>query len=420
MTSQTIQILFVDLALILLLARGFGVLATRLGQPPVIGEIFTGILLGPTLFDGQLAEALFPSAVRPLLTGMADVGVALFMFIIGLELERGVLRGMGRSTVVVAAGSTLLTFALGVGLGFYLLLGHPSDDAAAFVVFLGLSVSVTAFPVLARIIADRGLGRTTVGAFALATAATIDVVAWVALAAIQAFTGGDGQQHWPVLLLLPYVAVMFLVVRPLLRRWLATGGSAGTVRVSRLAAILSGALLSGAATEAMGMHFIFGAFLFGLVMPTEDAERHNDAVAKQTAQLTTVLLPIYFVVAGLKVDLGGLGLGGLLDFGAILLVALLGKLGGTYLAARTQGLPPRASAALGALMNTRGLTELIILGVGLRIGLLDDSLYSLMVVMALVTTAMTGPLLVWIYRRPVEVAAPAVSPELVSTGRPST
>ncbi|MCW3841926.1 cation:proton antiporter [Micromonospora yasonensis] len=418
MTSQTIQMLFVDLALILLLARGFGVLAVRLGQPPVVGEIFAGILLGPTLFDGWLATNLFPVAVRPLLSGMADVGVALFMFVVGLELERGVLRGMGRNTAVVAAGSTLLPFVLGLGLGWYLLRGHGTGngDALAFVVFIGLSVSVTAFPVLARIIADRRLSRTSVGAFALATAAVVDVVAWVALAGVQASVGGE-DGHWRVLLLLPYVAVMFLVARPLLRRLVADGGADNTISMPRLAAVLSGALLSAAATEAMGMHFIFGAFLFGLVMPTSGAQGRSEAIQRQTGQLTAVLLPVYFVVAGLKVDLGGVGLGGLLDFGAILLVAVVGKLGGTYLAARVQGVPARASLALGTLMNTRGLTELIILGVGLRIGLLDDSLYSLMVVMALVTTAMTGPMLAWIYRRPVEITAPATVPDLVSTGR---
>ncbi|MFJ8577838.1 cation:proton antiporter [Micromonospora sp. NPDC093277] len=418
MTSHTIQMLFVDLALILLLARGFGVLAVRLGQPPVVGEIFAGILLGPTLFGGWIAETFFPLSVRPLLSGMADVGVALFMFVVGLELERGVLRGMGRRTAVVAAGSILVPFVLGLGLGWHLLSGHGSGRAGAFVVFVGLSVSVTAFPVLARIIADRRLARTTVGAFALATAAVVDVVAWIALAAVQASIGGE-DGHWRVLLLLPYIAVMFLVVRPLLGRLLTGGDPANPVSVPRLAAVLSGALLSAAATEAMGMHFIFGAFLFGLVMPTGGAAERGEAIQRQTSQLTAVLLPVYFVVAGLKVDLGGLGLDGLLDFGAILLVAVAGKLGGSYLAARLQGVPPRASLALGALLNTRGLTELIILGVGLRIGLLDDSLYSLMVVMALVTTAMTGPMLAWIYRRPVEIATPERASDLVPAARSS-
>ncbi|NES15077.1 MULTISPECIES: cation:proton antiporter [Micromonospora] len=418
MTSHTVQMLFVDLALILLLARGFGVLAVRLGQPPVIGEIFAGILLGPTLFDGWIAANLFPAAVRPLLSGMADVGVALFMFVVGLELERGVLRGKGRNTAVVAAGSTLLPFVLGLGLGWYLWRGHGHGDAVAFVVFVGLSVSVTAFPVLARIIADRGLARTGVGAFALAAAAVVDVVAWVALAAVQAAIGGEDGQ-WRVLLLLPYVAVMFLAVRPLLRRLVNGGDPGGPLSVPRLAALLSGALLSAAATEAMGMHFIFGAFLFGLVMPTGAAEPRSESIQRQTGQLTALLLPVYFVVAGFKVDLGGIGLGGLLDFGAILLVAVAGKLGGTYLAARVQGVPARASLALGTLLNTRGLTELIILGVGLRIGLLDGSLYSLMVVMALVTTAMTGPMLAWIYRRPVEITASARGPALVPAARSS-
>lgn len=277
---------------------------------------------------------------------------------------------------------------------------------------------MTAFPVLARIIADRGLARTTVGTFALATAAVVDVVAWVALAAVQASIGGE-DGHWRVLLLVPYVAVMFLVVRPLLGRLLAGGDPASPLSVPRLAAVLSGALLSAAATEAMGMHFIFGAFLFGLVIPTGGAVERGETIQRQTGQLTALLLPVYFVVAGLKVDLRGLGLDGLLDFGVILLVAVAGKLGGSYLAARLQGVPARASLALGTLLNTRGLTELIILGVGLRIGLLDGSLYSLMVVMALVTTAMTGPMLAWIYRRPVEIAIPGRASDLVPAARSS-
>lgn len=402
MTSHQVQLLFVDLALILLLARGLGFLATRVGQPPVVGEILVGVLLGPTLLDGAVADTLFPAAIRPLLTGMADVGVALFMFAVGLEVEHKLLRARGRATLGTVAGSTLVPFGLGVLLAFYLMRQYTPSHSLGFVVFIGLSVSVTAFPVLARILADRGLSKTAVGGIALTTAAIVDVVAWAALAGVQAVTGG-GNGNWRVLLAVPYLVVMFAVVRPLLRRLLAPGGVGVPLSLRGLAVVLSGALLSAAATEAMGMHFIFGAFLFGIVMPADGASALRADLYDRTSQLTSVLLPVYFVVAGLKVDLGGLGVAEFTQLGAILFVAVAGKVGGTYLGARSQGLPPRPAAALGALMNTRGLTELIILGVGLQIGLLDDTLYSLMVAMAVATTAMTGPLMSLVYTRPVEL-----------------
>ncbi|MFG2292979.1 cation:proton antiporter [Streptomyces sp. NPDC048603] len=392
MTSHQLQILFVDIAIILIMARGLGYLATRINQPPVIGEIVAGVLLGPTLLDGALSETLFPDEVRPMLVGVANLGVALFMFAVGLEIESSTMRGHGRVTVAAAVGSTAVPFLLGIGLAFVLLPRHDSSNVGAFVVFIGLAVSVTAFPVLARILTDRGLSRTTVGGIALATAAFVDVVAWAALAGVNASVGADGD-HWLVLFTVPYLAVMLLVVRPLLRRFLTPGGTGTPAGPLKFALVLVGALLSAAATEAMGMHHIFGAFLFGLVVPREGAQALRADLHDRTGHLTAVLLPVYFVVAGFQVDLGGIGLSGLLDLFLILLVAIVGKFGGTYLGARSQKLHPRSAASLAALMNTRGLTELVILGVGLKLGLLSGQLYSLMVVMAVVTTVMTGPLL---------------------------
>lgn len=414
MTSHQLQILFIDIALILLLARGLGHLATRIHQPPVVGEILAGVLLGPTLLDGTLSDTLFPAEVRPMLSGMANLGVALFMFTVGLELEQSTLRGRGRLTMATAFGSTAVPFVLGIGLAFVLMGSHETDNPAAFVVFIGLAVSVTAFPVLARILTDRGLSRTAVGGIALATAALVDVVAWSALAAVNASMGGSGN-HWLIILTLPYLVVMFLVVRPLLRGFLTPGGKAAEFTPWKFAVILVGALLSGAATEALGMHFIFGAFLFGLVVPREGAQALRADVHDRTTHLTSLLLPVYFVVAGFQVDLGGLGVSGLRELALILVVAIVGKFGGTYLGARSQKLPRRPAAALATLMNTRGLTELVILGVGLELGLLDGSLYSLMVVMAVVTTVMTGPLLSRIYTKPVEDPdRPAVQRENVN------
>nr|BAD38870.1 putative ion antiporter [Streptomyces carzinostaticus] len=392
MNSHQLQILFLDLAIILVMARGLGHLASRIRQPPVVGEILAGVLLGPTLFDGVLSETLFPDDVRPVLSGVANLGVALFMFVVGLEIEGNLMKGHGRTTVAAAVGSTAVPFLLGIGLAFALMPGHDPADRGTFVVFIGLAVSVTAFPVLARILAERGLTRTAIGGIALAAAAFVDVVAWAALAAVNASVGAAGD-HRLVLLTVPYLAAMLFVVRPLLRRVLAPGDKAAEPGPLKFAVVLVGALLSAAATEAMGMHHIFGAFLFGLMVPRERAQALRADLHDRTTHLTSVLLPVYFVVAGFQVDLGGIGLGGLRELSLILLVAIAGKFGGTYLGARATKLAPRPSATLAALMNTRGLTELVILGVGLQLGLLDDSLYSLMVVMAVVTTVMTGPLL---------------------------
>ncbi|MEZ0069981.1 Kef-type K+ transport system membrane component KefB [Streptacidiphilus sp. MAP12-20] len=404
MQSHQIEMLFLDLTLILLLARGLGTLAVRIGQPPVVGEILAGIALGPTLFGGSLAHTLFPSDVRPLLTALASVGVALFMFTIGLEIEHQALRSTGRVSAGAAIGSTLVPFLLGIGLAVYLLRDHPSHNVTAFTVFIGLSVSVTAFPVLARILSDRRISTTSLGGLALASAAVVDVVAWVALAGVQAAAGG-GSGHWRVALIVPFVAVLVLGGRPLLRRILLPGGVAGPLGPGQLAIVFTGALLCGAATEAMNLHYIFGAFLFGVVMPREGATVLRSTIHERTTQITGFLMPLYFVVAGFNVNLSGLGPSQLADFGAILVVAVAGKFGGTYVGARSQGMPGRSAAALATLMNTRGLTELIILGVGLQLGLLDGKLYSLMVAMAVLTTAMTGPLLTIVLRKPVGVPA---------------
>lgn len=407
MTSHQVQLLLVDLALIVLLARALGALAGRFGQPPVVGEIIAGILLGPTLLPGTVADALFPAAVERPLAAMATVGVTLFMFLVGLEIEPATIRGRGRVAAGAALGSVLVPFALGAGLAVYVLDGHARRSTGAFALFVGLAISVTAFPVLARILADRSLIRTELGGIALAAAAIVDVVAWIAFAVLQAGVGGNGGA-WRVPLIVLLAAMMLLVVRPVLRRVLAPGGIGAPLTAWTFALVLAGALLSGAATEAIGVHPIFGAFLFGLAVPRQGATALRADLQDRVGRLTALLLPVYFVTAGLKVDLSRLDAGDVGQFAAVLLVAVAGKLGGTYAGARLQRLPARQSAALAALMNTRGLTELIILGLGLQLGLLDGELYSLMVAMAVLTTLMTGPLLSLIHRRP--AAAPAARP----------
>ncbi|RKT54249.1 cation:proton antiporter [Saccharothrix australiensis] len=396
MTEHQAVLLLVDLALIVALAGAAGAVARRLGQPAVLGEIAVGVLLGPTLFDGAVPDALFPPDVRPLLSAVGNLGVLLFMFVVGYEFDRSRLRGSGRPATAAALGSAVVPFALGVLLALWLVGRHQTVHRVGFALFLGLALAVTAFPVLARIIADRGMGSSRIGAIALSAAAVCDVAAWSALALVQAVVGRDGVPHWQVLLAVPYVVLMFVVVRPLLAKALVPSAP---LTPGRFGVVLVGLLASAAATQLIGLHFLFGAFLFGLVMPRPPDAAGREDLLHRTQVGTALCLPVYFVVAGLNVDLSGLRWGGALDLALIVVTAVVGKMAGTFLGARSQGMPGHDAAVLAALMNTRGLTELIVLGVGLQIGLLDDRLYSLLVVMAVVTTAMSGPLLSWLTAR---------------------
>lgn len=399
MPAHQIEELFLGLAVILALAKILGTLARLIGQPPVIGEIVAGIAIGPTLFSGQIAMALFPTEIRPLLAGLANVGLALFMFIVGCELEHAIVAERKAVPISVSVGSTVLPFAMGSALALYLFSSHDGQhNKLGFVLFFGASMSVTAFPVLARILSDRGMNRTQVGAVALASAAVSDVLAWTLLAVAVTVSGGAGQ--WQTLLLPPFVAALFLVVRPLLARLAAEHLGRGRAASGLMAPVVVGLFLSSWATEWMGVHFIFGAFLFGAIMPRDGLDgMRRQITARLEPATTAVLLPIFFVVAGFKVDLSDLGSSAWGQLVVIMIVAVSGKMVGAYLGARLQGVSKRESGVLATLMNTRGLTELVILSVGLQLGFLDDQLYSLMVVMAVVTTMMAGPLLAVLYPR---------------------
>jgi Kef-type K+ transport system membrane component KefB len=395
---DVVALLALDLAVIVGVAQLLGGLARVLGQPRVIGEILGGILLGPTLLHGAITRALFPAEVRPSLATLANIGVCVFMFLVGLHLNHRLLRGQGRIASAVSVGAMLVPFGLGALLGFRLAAGHQTGDRTAFVLFMGAAMAVTAFPVLARILTDKGLLDTPIGGLALACAAVGDVLAWALLAVVAALAGG-GDHPWRVLLVVPFALVLMRVVRPLLARLAArhamTGWAAGA---GGLAAVTVATLLAAEATQWMGLHYIFGAFLLGTVVPREGAVAVRKRALPWIERICTyLLLPVFFMVAGLEVDLSGMNLAGVGELTLILLVAVGGKFGGAYLAARLTGVPPRHSAVLGILINTRGLTELIVLTVGLQLGVLDAALYSLMVVMALVTTAMTGVLLRLVY-----------------------
>lgn len=414
MTPLNTMLFLFSLAVVLTAAQLFGALARRLGQPQVVGEIVAGILLGPTLFNGALAGLLFPPDIRPGLTALADLGVAVFMFVVGLELNQRLLRGRGGAAAGVTTGSIALPFTLGCLLALYLAPDHQDGSRTAFVLFFGAAMSITAFPVLARILTDRGMHHTAVGGLAMTVAAIGDVVAWCLLAAVLTFTGG--QASWQIILVVPYVLVMLFVVRPLLARLATAHQRTGSrLGAGALSALVVFAVVSGGVTEWLGLHFIFGAFLAGAVVPRTSTESLREEVIERITPLGSVLLPVYFTVAGLRVDLSTVDVTAIGELTLILLAAVGGKFLGAYAGARACGQTSRHAGALGVLMNTRGLTELIILGVGLQAGLLDSGLYSLMVVMAVVTTAMTGPLLRMVYPPRLLEADLSTARELTST-----
>ncbi len=399
MTAHQVGLMLLGLAAIIVLARVLGALAKKVGQPPVIGEILAGILVGPTLFGTAVSGALFPVDIRGPLAGLANIGLVLFMFIVGYELDHMLVRGKEKVAVSVSIGSIVLPFGLGVTLALWLAGNHGVDRVLPFALFMGAAMSVTAFPVLARILTDRGMHRIAVGGLALASAAVDDVVAWSLLAVVVTI-GGAGADQWHVFFAIPFVLLMFFVVRPLLRRLADAHQKAGRLTPNILAVILIGLMLTCYATEWLGVHFIFGAFIFGAIMPRAGGEALRHEILERLEQVSVLLLlPVFFVLAGMRVDLSKVNLRGVVELTLILLVAIVGKFAGAYFGARLQGVRTRQAGAVATLMNTRGLTEIVILTVGLQLGILDSELFSLMVVMALVTTVMAGPLLSVIYPR---------------------
>ncbi|SDC94071.1 Kef-type K+ transport system, membrane component KefB [Geodermatophilus telluris] len=411
--AEIIAYVFLDLAVIMVIARLMGRLAVRVGQPAVVGEIVAGILLGPTLLGalpGDLDTLLFPPDIRPFLNVLAQLGLVLFMFLIGLEVDLSFIRGRERVAVSVSLASILLPFALGVLLATYLHTRHDvftaeDGDTSAipflgFALFLGVAMSITAFPVLARILAERQMHRIPTGVLALACAAVDDVLAWCLLAVVVAIVAATSFTGVVLILGLStvFALVMFLVVKPLLRVLVARYERLGRLTPEMLAGVLVGILASAWVAEEIGIHFIFGAFLFGVVMPRKGAARLNHEIIDRLEQVSVLLLlPVFFVVTGLNVDVGAIDLAGVGELALILLVAISGKFVGAFAAARVQRVPRRQATALATLMNTRGLTELVILTIGVQQGVLDGEMFTLMVIMAVVTTVMASPLLNVIY-----------------------
>jgi Kef-type K+ transport system membrane component KefB len=399
LTAHTLRHLLLALAAVILLARVLGAVFRRFGQPAVIGEVVAGIALGPSLLGRAapgLAAFLFPADVVPHLGMLAQVGIVLYMFLVGLELDFGALRQRTHSTVAISHASIVLPFSLGVLLALLLYPRVATSDVpfTTFALFVGVSMSVTAFPVLARILTDRGTQATPLGVLALTCAAVDDVSAWCLLALVVSVAEARPSGALVVFgLVLAYLAFMLLVVRRVMGRLVGRLGVDEPPTQGVFAAVCLGLLFSAIATESIGIHAIFGAFLFGAVIPAESALARN--LRTRLEDLVVVLfLPAFFAFTGLRTQIGLLdGLESWLLCGAIVVVASFGKFGGTVAAARFSGMSWRDAGALGALMNTRGLMELIVLNVGLDLGVISPRLFAMLVIMALVTTFMTTPVL---------------------------
>jgi Kef-type K+ transport system membrane component KefB len=390
---------------ILAAARCVGWVLRRLGQPQVVGEMVAGILLGPSLLGflaPGLSDSLFPPESLGFLSAVSQLGVIVFMFLMGLEVDPGLLRSKGRTVLATSQAGILVPFALGCLLGFFLhpRLSPPGVVQAHFMMFMGTAMSITAFPVLARILSERRLMGTEVGTIALACAAAGDLVGWCLLAVVVLVVRSQGlgpAAAWIPLWVLLLAAALWFVVRPLLGRVVDLYHRRGFLTNDLLALVLLLVLASAWASESAGVHALFGAFAVGVLMPRRTDFAH--ALKGKLQDLTVVLLlPVFFALTGLNTRVGLLNSAAMWGYLAlVLLVAIAGKLGGSTFAARMSGLGWRQATALGVLMNTRGLVELILLNIGLEIGVISPAVFGIMVIMALLTTFMTSPLIEWIY-----------------------
>ncbi|HEX8737853.1 MAG TPA: cation:proton antiporter [Pyrinomonadaceae bacterium] len=398
------MLLILQIGVIIAAARCIGLLFRKFQQPQVIGEIVAGLLLGPSLLghvSPALSAQLFPPASLGALNAISQVGLMIYMFLVGLELDLKKLRSLGNTAVVISQVSIVVPFLLGILIALFLYprLSDSSVRFIAFALFMGAAMSVTAFPVLARILTDRKLLTTEVGTVSIACAAVDDVSAWCILAGIIALLRADEGQFSLLLTLgalVFYLIVMIYVASPLLRR-LETSYLRGGLSFDMIAVIILVLLASGWVTEWLGVHALFGAFFAGVISPKN--KEFAREVSSRFEPLTVVLmLPLFFALTGLRTNVSLIS-GYTMWFYCLLIifVAIAGKLGGAMIAARVKGMPWRESAAIGLLMNTRGLVELVILNIGLDMGVLSPTLFSMMVLMALTTTFMATPLLHWVY-----------------------
>ena len=413
---QPLPRLLLALAAVILTGRLLASGLAKVGQPPVIGEVIAGIVLGPSLLGwicrdwlGLATSPLLPQDVAPHLSIIAQLGVILYMFLVGVEFNAGVLKSQAHAAVAISHASIIMPFLLGslLALGLFSRLAPAGVSFTSFALFMGVALAVTAFPVLARILTDRNMARTELGVLALSCAAVDDVTAWCLLAFVSGVVRAQvGSAIQVILLSLVYIAAMLIVVRPIAARLIARTSGKG-LSATAIALVFAALLLSALATESIGIHAVFGAFLLGVVIP-HDSHIAQSLTAGLEQVVTVLLLPAFFAYTGMRTQIGLVsGWEQWLICGLIILVASLGKFGGTLAAARLAGLDWQTSSSLGILMNTRGLMELIVLNIGLDLGVISPTLFAMMVLMALATTLATTPLLGMLERKVTARAAAA-------------
>jgi Kef-type K+ transport system membrane component KefB len=403
------------LATVIVCGYGLGQICRWFGQPPVIGEVLAGILLGPSFLGAwspDAMHALIPDAsvdpggkVTAAIAAIAQVGVILYMFLVGLELNAAKLKHQAQAAVAISHASIVAPFVLGAALALWLypLVSNAEVPFTSFALFMGVAMSVTAFPVLARILTDRQLQHTSLGTLALSCAAADDLTAWCLLALVVGVAQSDlGQALWVGVAAAGYLLAMTWLVRPLAVRWCEHWDEQpGPLPTAAITGAFLAILASAWITETIGIHALFGAFLLGTILP-HDSRLSAELTARLRDPVTILLLPAFFAYTGMRTEIGLLDHGqAWLVCGAIIAVATVGKVGGTMVAARCTGASWSTAGALGILMNTRGLMGLIVLNVGLDLGVISPLLFTMMVLMALVTTLMTGPVLARLAAQPV-------------------
>ncbi|MFJ9811376.1 cation:proton antiporter [Streptomyces sp. NPDC101158] len=418
-TDSVITHVVAALAVVIAASHALGAVARKLGQPAVIGQLFAGIALGPSLLGllpGDVYESLFPKQIQPVLTALAQVALVFFLFAVGYELDLRLLRQQSAVTAVSVSGFALPML---MGAGIVLLFpggfasvngGRPTDTT--FVLYMAVALSITAVPVLASIIKDQGLLGSRPGTIAMASAGVIDALSWPVLAVVLVGDEDGSVRTWAVkvALLVLYVLAMLFAVRPLLAWWTRRPGLSAAHQVPVAVTV---ALASAWVTNALGLHVIFGALLAGVVMPRLPDGSPDARLLRPLQDVGGLLLPVFFAISGMAVVLGGLYASDLLILAVICAAAVVSKVAAGSLSARGTRQPWRDSLLIGVLLNTRGLTELIVLNVGLQAGIIGPRLYALLVVMALLTTAATGPL-IRLLRRPADLP-----PDLHTDARPT-
>lgn len=395
-----LSVLLIQIIVIIIVAGLFAGLFRKLGQPPVMGEMVAGIVLGPSVlgwFFPDVMSFIFPASSLETLRLLSQIGVVLFMFVVGMELNVRHLRERGSAAVMISHASIVVPFLLGAALSLFLYrdLAPPETSFSAFALFIGVAMSITAFPVLARILDDRGLSQTYLGSIAITCAAVDDVTAWCILALVIALVNATGAavSIATVLFTLLFAVGMLFIVKPWLGRFVKETPSSTLHSRRLIAGLLAFVLACALLTETIGIHALFGAFVAGVVMPSS-IDFRSFVKDKLEAFSSAALLPLFFVFTGLRTQISLLN-----DWqswamcGVIVLVAIAGKLGGSMLMSRWTGMSWSNSFAIGALMNTRGLVELVVLNIGYDLGILSGRIFAMMVLMALITTFMTGPLL---------------------------